>query len=151
MANKVALMSIMTKQSKKIFDGTKKWEFRKIPPRIGVEDELEIVVYSSKVDKAIVGKFKAGRILYCSLDELMRITGYENDKEAVEWFESYYKGKKLCSAIEVLNPVKYKKPISLNIISNNIPEFRPPQNFIYVNEGSELKKLIGRYEQEEGR
>jgi len=149
MANKVALMSIMTKHSKKIFDGTKKWEFRKIPPRIGTEDVLEIVVYSSKVEKAIVGKFKAGRILYCSFNELMRITEYENDKEAVEWFSSYYKGKELCCAIEVQNPVKYKEPIKLNIVNNEIPTFRPPQNFIYINDVSELIVLISRYEQEE--
>lgn len=142
MANKTALMSIMTKHSKKIFEGTKKWEFRKLPPRIGVGDNLEIVVYSSKIEKSIVGKFKAGRILYCSLDELMRITGYENDIEAVKWFSSYYKGKEFCSAIEILNPTKYDKPITLEMIKNYISSFRPPQNFIYITKGSELERLI---------
>jgi predicted transcriptional regulator len=146
MANKVALMSIMTKHSNKIFEGNKLWEFRKMPPRINADDDLEIIVYSSKVEKSIVGKFKAGRILYCQLDELMRITGYENDKEAVEWFKAYYKNKEFCSAIEVLNPIKYKKPISLSMIQQKIPSFRPPQNFIYVVGDSVLAEIISQQE-----
>lgn len=141
-------MSIMTKYSKQIFDGTKKWEFRRMLPHVKSDDNLKIVVYSSKVEKAIVGTFKAGRILNCPLNELMRITGYENDKKAMEWFSTYYKDKELCGAIEVLQPIKYNEPIELNKIKNRISTFRPPQNFIYVKEDSELKKLINQHENE---
>lgn len=141
MNKKQCLMSIMTKHSNKIFNGTKAWEFRKAPPRINEGESLEIIVYSSKVEKMIVGKFTAGRILRCSFDELMNITGNE-DAASITWFKTYYKGKELCCAIEILNPVKFDKPIKLEELTKAIPSFKAPQNFIYINEESELKRII---------
>ena len=139
---KVVLMSIMTKYSKKIFNGTKHWEFRKNLPKLDDEDNLTVVVYSSKTDKAIVGEFTAGRILKCSFDELMRITGNENDLEALEWFKNYYKDKEECCAIEIINPIKYKNPINLGTIVLNSPNFKAPQNFIYINKNDTIDILI---------
>ncbi|MEG0618336.1 MAG: hypothetical protein RR557_03395 [Bacilli bacterium] len=45
---KTVLMSIMTKYSNEIFDGTKKWEFRKKLPKLNDNDSIKIIVYSSK-------------------------------------------------------------------------------------------------------
>lgn len=139
---KRVLMSIMTKYSNKIFNGTKHWEFRKNLPKINDTDNLTIVVYSSKEDKAIVGEFTAGRILKCSFNELMHITGNENDEKALEWFKNYYKDKEECCAIEVINPQKYKHSIRLEEIIMNNPKFKAPQNFIYINENDTIDKLI---------
>ncbi len=139
---KMVLMSIMTKYSKKIFNGTKHWEFRKNLPKLDDEDNLTVVVYSSKMDKAIVGEFTAGRILKCSFDELMHITGNENDLEALEWFKNYYKDKEECCAIEIINPKKYKNPINLDTIVFNNPNFKAPQNFIYINKNDTIDTLI---------
>lgn len=139
---KIVLMSIMTKYSNKIFNGTKLWEFRKNLPKISADDELVIVVYSSKDEKAIVGEFTAGRILKCSFDELMHITGNENDERAIEWFDNYYKGKEKCCAIEIINPKRYDKSIKLETIKLCDPSFRPPQNFVYIKSGDSIHKLI---------
>lgn len=139
---KKVLMSIMTKYSNKIFNGTKHWEFRKNLPKISDEDNLIVVVYSSKEDKAIVGEFTAGKILKCSFDELMHITGNENDEKALEWFKNYYKDKKECCAIEVINPKKYEYPINLETIIMNNPNFKAPQNFIYINKNDTIDNLI---------
>ena len=146
MADKIALMSIMTKQCNKIFSGTKVWEFRKRPPRLIAEDNLDIIVYSSKIDKAIVGRFRVEQILCCKLEELMKRTGYENDPEAVEWFREYYHNKELCSAIKITDPVLFKKPITLSMIKKDIPSFRPPQNFNYVKPDDKINMLIKSYE-----
>lgn len=139
---KKILMSIMTKYSNKIFNGTKHWEFRKNLPKTNDGDNLTIIVYSSKKEKAIVGEFTAGKTLKCSLNELMHITGNENDEEALEWFKNYYKDKEKCCAIEVINPKKYECPIKLETIIMNNPNFKAPQNFIYINENDTIDNLI---------
>jgi predicted transcriptional regulator len=140
--SKEVLMSIMTKQADKIFEGTKQWEFRKALPRTEKDEDLSVVVYSSQKDKAIVGEFQAGRILRCSFEELMATTGYENDPEAVEWFKRYYKSGNTCSAIEVMDPQRYAKPLGLAAIKKAVPNFVPPQNFIYIHPGNQLATLI---------
>lgn len=144
MENKI-LMSIMTKYSNKIFNGTKKWEFRKNLPNISQEDDSTIVVYSSKEEKAIVGEFKIGRILKCSFEDLMRITGNENDEKAIKWFREYYKGKDFCCALEVIMPVRYKNQISLKEIQREITNFRAPQNFLYIKKEDKLEKMLNEY------
>ena len=146
MASKTALLSIATKHARKIFDGTKQWEFRKCPPRLAEGDDLEILVYSSQEEKAIVGSFRAGRILRCSLPELMEETGYADDAKADAWFTAYYKGAKQCSAIEVCHPIRFRNPIPLPMIRARIPSFAPPQNFIYITRGSELYTFISECE-----
>jgi predicted transcriptional regulator len=140
--SKEVLMSIMTKQANKIFEGTKQWEFRKALPRTEKDEDLNVVVYSSQEDKAIVGEFQAGRILRCSLDELMAATGYSDDPKAVEWFRRYYKGGNVCSAIEVVNPERYTKPLGLAAIKKAVPNFRPPQNFMYIQPEDKLATIL---------
>jgi len=142
MVNRIALMSIATKHARKIFDGTKLWEFRKVPPRLADGESLEIFVYSSRVEKAIAGSFHAGRILRCSLTELMAETGYANDAEAAAWFAAYYQGARQCCAIEVCHPVRFRSLLPLQAIQARVPSFRPPQNFIYITQDSELYSCI---------
>lgn len=142
---KKVLMSIMTKYSNKIFNGTKKWEFRKNLPKINSDDHLKIVVYSSKQEKAIIGEFTSGRILHCSFDELMEITGNSNDEKALTWFKEYYKNKDVCCAIEVIKPIKYSYPITLDDITKLNPVFRAPQNFVYIKENDPIDLLIKKY------
>lgn len=135
-------MSIKTKYADKILDGSKKWEFRKSIPKLEHSDTLDVVIYSSQEDKAIVGEFRAGRIARCSLEELMSITGYEDDPDAVSWFTAYYATRSLCSALEVTSPIKYSSPISLLNIRGRLHDFRPPQSFLYITPGSDLDNLI---------
>lgn len=72
----------------------------------------------------------------------MKATGNNNDEEALSWFREYYKDKEICCAIEVINPVRYKNPISLYKIIENKHDFKGPQNFIYVNKDDTIDKLI---------
>ena len=142
MSEKKILMSIKTKYVNKILDGSKKWEFRKSIPKLEHSDTLDVVIYSSQEDKAIVGEFRAGRIARCSLEELMSITGYEDDPDAVSWFTAYYATRSLCSAIEVTSSIKYSSPISLLDIRGHLHDFRPPQSFMYITPGSDVDNLI---------
>lgn len=146
MNKKIALMSIKTKHSQKIFSGVKIWEFRKAPPKLKEGESLEIIVYSSQVERAIVGKFSVERIVSCELEELMKVTGYENNNDALEWFRAYYSNKKLCSAIKIKNPILFETPITLAMVREEIPSFCPPQNYIYIKEGSRINMLLQKYE-----
>lgn len=136
------LMSIQTRYAKKIFCGEKQWEFRKSLPRCRSDDKLTVVVYSSGGERSIVGEFRVGRIVRCPLNELMRLTGYDTDERAVQWFSRYYAGQKRCGALEILAPVRYDQPISLSQLRQVLPAFRPPQNFWYIWPGSELAVLL---------
>lgn len=136
------LMSIQTRYAEKIFRGEKRWEFRKSLPRHSKDDELTVVVYSSGGDRAVIGEFRVGRVMRYPLDELMRLTGYDTDEQAVQWFSRYYAGRKQCGALEILAPVRYDQPISLSQLCQVMPAFRPPQNFRYIWPGSELAALL---------
>lgn len=140
------LISIETKYADKIFNGTKLWEFRKVLPKALTENAV-MVVYSSKKDKALVGEFRVGEVLRCSLSELMTKT--ESGPDSQKWFESYYKGKDLCCAMEVKEPVRFQSKLSLDGIRRELPNFRPPQNFIYIKEGGRLDEIINRLEVEQ--
>lgn len=139
---KKVLMSISTPHANKIFEGTKKWEFRKAIPKTIFENKTIMVVYSSKGDKAIIGEFRVGQILKCSLDELLVRTGYKNDSKAYEWFSNYYTDKENCTAIEVINPRLYNKKITLENLRFELKGFRPPQNYMYIYENDKLDKLL---------
>lgn len=132
------LMSIQTRYAEKIFRGEKRWEFRKSLPRHSKDDELTVVVYSSGGDRAVIGEFRVGRVMRCPLDELMRLTGYDTDEQAAQWFSRYYAGRKQCGALEILAPVRYDQPISLARLRQSMPAFRPPQNFWYIWPDSDL-------------
>ena len=129
------LMSIQTTYARKIFSGRKRWEFRKSIPREAAESPspVVVVVYSSGEDRAIIGEFKIGRVVKTSFPELMRLTGMKNDADAVRWLSEYYKNRRVCSAIQVGNFRLYANAIRLDELQRRVPEFRPPQNFIYLH------------------
>jgi predicted transcriptional regulator len=142
------IMSIQTKYARKIFAGEKKWEFRKNLPRISTLFPSKVIVYSSGDEKAIIGEFTIKQIVKTSFKQLMIITNSNSDEKAIEWFSKYYKNSKVCGAIEIKEVVEYKIPISLEEIKKVDSDFRPPQNFYYLNSLVELKKLIKSKESE---
>jgi predicted transcriptional regulator len=135
-------MSIVSKQARKILQGTKKYEFRKNIPRIEAHEPLRVIMYSSQEDKAIIGGFAVGQVLREPLDRLMELTGYASDPEAIAWFTRYYAGRSVCNALEVVHPQQLESPIGLDELRTIVPGFRPPQNFIYLPTDSPLVNVI---------
>lgn len=136
------LMSIQTKYAQKIFSGKKGWEFRKAVPSYSPLFSTAIVVYSAGEDKAIIGEFLIKRIVKADFENLMHITKQSGDEDALEWFKRYYKNAKTCSAIEVGKTFLYEHPLSLDKIREVYPNFRPPQNFIYLSRNPLLLHMI---------
>ena len=90
MNNKIILISIMSYYARQIFNGVKKFEFRKSPLK---QEDLNktIFVYSAKEDKAIIGSFVVNKVHKGNLEEILKITGYDNrnDKqEIIDYFRN---------------------------------------------------------------
>ena len=128
------LMSIKTKYAKEIFNGTKKYEFRR--KSIGLKNINEkIYIYSSKEEKAIVGYIIVDEILEGDLDYISKKT-----KCVKSSTKAYFEGLDKCYALHIKEYHKID-PIKLENIKDKcvIPQFYryiKPDEFIY----SKLKK-----------
>lgn len=69
--DKIRIMSILSYYARQIFNGTKKYEFRKSPLK---DSDLnkKIYIYSAKGDKAIIGYLKVKNILQGTTEEILK-------------------------------------------------------------------------------
>lgn len=120
------LLSIKPEFAEKIFNGTKKFEFRK---SIFKDQSVKtIVVYASSPMQKVIGEFEIDNIINDQLDSLWAKTRqYAGIEE--EYFYEYFAEKELGYAIKIKNTKRYKKPLSLEQDFNNIT---PPQSFLYL-------------------
>lgn len=128
------LMSIMSYYARQIFDGTKKFEFRKSPLRIS-DLNKQIYVYSAKQDKAIIGSFKVKKIHHGNVYEIMKITGYDKHKDGHEILE-YYRNTQNCYALELYDVQEFPQPLTLKQLRRLDPNIQLPQYFTYIKPGS---------------
>jgi predicted transcriptional regulator len=119
------LLSIKPEFASKIFDGTKKFEFRKsIFKR---NDVKKVVVYASSPVQQVIGEFDIADILHKDLDALWQIT----EKEAgitKQFYDMYFANKEMAFAIQVGNIHKYSKPKRLADYNLDYA----PQSFAYL-------------------
>ena len=138
--NKVLLMSIKSIYANQIFNGTKKYEFRR--KSLGESNlDKKIYIYSSQKDKAIVGYFFVSRILKGNIDYLLNITGYNNGddrKSLVDYFQDCPE----CHALEISNPIRLKRPILLSKLKRLIPHINIPQYYRYIKDNDSLYDIL---------
>lgn len=119
------LLSIKPEFAFKIFDGTKKFEFRKT---IFKNTEVkQVVVYASSPLRQVIGEFEIEEILQDDLSTLWDLTG-EYSGISENFFYEYFENKEQGYAIKIKNVKKYKEPKNLR------EEFKlfPPQSFVYI-------------------
>lgn len=119
------LLSIKPEFANLIFDGTKKFEFRKV---IFKKNNIKtIVVYASSPIQKVIGEFEIHQIIYeqldCLWEETKHYAGIDED-----FFYQYFAEKKTGYAIEIKNPKKYALPLCLREVFN----LTPPQSFLYL-------------------
>ncbi|WP_337043762.1 ASCH domain-containing protein [Emticicia sp. 17c] len=120
------LLSIKPEYANRIFDGSKKFEFRKSIFKNKNVDK--IVVYASSPMQKVIGEFEIKRILLNDLDSLWEKTEkYAGISKA--YFDSYFINKKIGYAIEVKSIIKYDEPLCLK---NDLQIKTPPQSFMYL-------------------
>ncbi len=136
------LMSIKPEYAEAILNGSKLWEFRRRiwrhwQPFWSCSTKI-IVIYATIPMQKVIGEFNTGVIYHSPPDELWtralspRYNPVRNEAGILESeFFKYFKGAKKGFAIEVINPIRYEKPLTL-LEATGFD--RPPQSWRYLND-----------------
>ena len=119
------LLSIKPQYANLIFEGSKKFEFRKA---IFKNSNIKtVVVYASSPLQKVIGEFEIDLIINDELGSLWQQTKqYAGIEES--FFYEYFANKQEGFAIKIKKPKRYKKPLCLKEDFNLIP----PQSFMYL-------------------
>lgn len=122
---KAILLSIKPEFAHKIFDGTKKYEFRK---KVFKDENIrKVIVYASSPEKKVLGEFDIDRILTGTPNEIWQqtkdVSGITHD-----FYNDYFAEKEIAYAIKVASTREYAR--QKDLIDYNI--LYAPQSFAYV-------------------
>lgn len=120
------LLSVFPEFAEGILNGTKRFEYRKSSPKRG--EARVVMLYATKPVGRVVGEFEIARVL---VDHPSALWDRTNSGSGIsrEYFNSYFEGRKQAFALEVRNPKRYSKPLTLVEVSGSSA---PPQSFRYV-------------------
>ncbi|MDR1759662.1 MAG: hypothetical protein LBR60_03945 [Fibrobacter sp.] len=119
------LLSIKPEFAYKIFDGTKKYEFRKsIFKREGIK---KVVVYASSPVRQVIGEFDIEDILCENTNQLWKIT-QNSSGITKQFYDSYFANKEKAFAIQVGKVKRFSHPKSLAEYNITLA----PQSFVYL-------------------
>lgn len=119
------LLSIKPEYAYKIFDGTKKYEFRK--SLFKRTDIRKVVVYASSPVQQVIGEFDIADILHEETEQLWQKTKHHSGITKA-FFDQYFANKETAFAIEVANVKKYQEPKTLKDLQIQFA----PQSFVYI-------------------
>lgn len=120
------LLSIKPEFTEKIFNGTKRFEFRRSIFRN--QDVACIVVYASSPISKIVGEFQIQKILELEIENLWKKTE-EQAGITKSYFDEYFNGRDRGYAIEIWKAKLYEEPLELE---KAYRIRRAPQSFMYL-------------------
>ena len=120
------LLSIRPEFVDKIFDRTKRYEFRK--SLFKRNDVTRVIIYASSPIKRIVGEFEIESILSGDVDSIWEQTKHYSGITK-EFYYSYFHKKKTANAIKIGKIIKYKKAKDLSFYHIN----QAPQSFCYIS------------------
>ncbi len=120
------LLSIKPKFANEIFDGNKKYEYRKVIFKN--KDIKTIVVYSTMPEGKIIGEFEIDEILEEHPDKIWDMTK-EYSGISAEFYNEYFNHREKAYAIKIKSVKKYSEPICPYI---NNQDFSAPQSFKYL-------------------
>lgn len=119
------LLSIKPEFAFKIFEGTKRFEFRKVifkKPNI-----TTVVVYASSPVQKVIGEFEIDKILSSDPNEIWEQTKqYSGISE--DFFNEYFEDREIAHAIKIKKAKKYKTPLNIKSDFNVFP----PQSYVYL-------------------
>lgn len=119
------ILSIKPQFAEKIFDGTKKFEFRRT--LFKNKAIKNIVVYASAPISRVIGEFEIAEIIHNKTESLWDLT---RDHAGIteDYFFDYFDGKDYGYAIRIKEVLKYN-------VTYCIEErygIKPPQSFAYI-------------------
>lgn len=107
-----------------IYNRSKSFEFRRVKAKIRPDDR--ILVYESAPISRVTGEFNAGKVIYGKSSQILIL---EPDLGSRAAAAQYLTGAEFCTAIEVVNPVKWEPSTKLG---NLYPGLRPPQSYLFI-------------------
>lgn len=118
------VLSIKPEFAEKIFEGTKKFEFRK---SIFKNKNIEtVIVYASSPVQKVIGEFDIEHIINDKLEELWDLT-HNHAGITKKYFYDYFQNRETGFAIKIKKYRRYKTPKNLKEEFNLFP----PQSFSY--------------------
>lgn len=120
------ILSIKPEFAFKIFNGTKRFEFRKaIFKNPAVK---KVIVYASSPVQQVIGEFEIDEILKCEKKQLWELTKHYSGISE-DFFFTYFEEKEDGYAICIKNTILYKNPKCLKTDYKLVP----PQSFAYYH------------------
>lgn len=119
------LLSIKPEYAFKIFDGTKKFEFRKVifkNPNVKT-----VIVYASSPVQQVIGEFEIDDIFSFNPKVIWKMTK-KHSGITEDFFYEYFADREIAHAIKIKNIKKYIKPLSIKEDFNVVP----PQSYVYL-------------------
>lgn len=135
------LVSLRPRHAFNILNGTKTFEFRRVSPRLVVEDE--VIVYATAPVSAIVARFRVSTVLSRAPQALWRKVSSGPGLSKAE-FHAYFEGRAIAHAIGVGNVEVLAEPLELQTIRVAIPRFCPPQSYWYLNSSRSTDAMLMR-------
>lgn len=123
------LLSIQSKYAKKIFNGEKTVELRRVRLRLQKGDHVLVYVPSPK--KKLIGGFEVERIVEAVPEDLWEDVKHHAGITQKE-FEAYYSQKSVGFGIFLKKTWCFRAPVYLDDLKQVWPEFRPPQGYWYL-------------------
>jgi predicted transcriptional regulator len=120
------LLSIKPEFAEKIFQGIKKYEFRKA--LFKNRDVKKVVVYASAPISKVVGEFEIDHILEHE-KELLWAKTKKHSGIPKDYFDEYFYGREKGYAIKIRKSRLYKIPLDLY---KHFDVKYPPQSFMYL-------------------
>lgn len=118
------LISINPEHVENIFNGSKKYEYRKIRCK---QDIDKIIIYSTYPIMKVVGEAKVEKILEDSPDNIWEETKKYSGID-LKFYQKYFKDRSKAIAYKLTNIKKYNDPKELSSYGIKAA----PQSFIYV-------------------
>ena len=119
------LLSINPEHVNNIFEGIKKYEYRKVACRREVD---KILIYATNPIKKVVGEAEVLEVLEKDKEDLWKETEMESGISEYFFFK-YYEEKRKAVAYHLGRIIKYTEPKSLSEYGINMA----PQSFMYIS------------------
>jgi len=125
----IVLLSIKPRFAEEILSRFKRFELR---AGSGILPNARVILYASSPVKSIVGEFRVGKVFIGSYEDIVRVVNSFPYSGVDEEDFSYIRGRKRkAMAIEILNPIKYCKPIPLTKL-REIGFRNPPRSYQFL-------------------
>lgn len=118
------LLSINPQHVRKILNGTKRYEFRKVRCRPEVKS---ILIYSTAPVGRVVGEVELVDVLHGSPDEVWQRTAHHSGISR-SFFDSYYSGRDRAIAYELGDIIVFEEPVPLQELGVSCA----PRSFLYM-------------------